>query len=125
MKNITKGQMEVKISEEMVKFEKEFMGRGPIETNTVIAKDAIFIRLKGVLTPAEVHVAQTSEGAELIKRTRFQFLNGARDLLDEIVKRITDCKIICLHSDISTKNGERVIVFILDRNLESELKCKT
>lgn len=117
--------MEVKISEEMVKFEKEFMGRGPIETNTVIAKDAIFIRLKGVLTPAEVHVAQTSEGAELIKRTRFQFLNGARDLLDEIVKRITDCKIICLHSDISTKNGERVIVFILDRNLESELKCKT
>ena len=116
--------MEVKISEEMVKFEKEFMGRGPIETNTVISKDAIFIRLKGVLTPAEVHVAQTSEGAELIKRTRFQFLNGARDLLDKIVKRITGCIIICLHSDISTKNGERIIVFILDRNLESELKCK-
>ena len=124
MKNITKGQMEVKISEEMVKFEKEFMGRGPIETNTVIAKDAIFIRLKGVLTPAEVHVAQTSEGAELIKRTRFQFLNGARDILDNLVTRITGCKIISLHSDISTKNGERIIVFILDRNLESELKCK-
>lgn len=116
--------MEAKISEEMVKFEKEFMGRGPIETNTVIAKDAIFVRLKGVLTPAEVHVAKTPEGAELIKRTRFQFLNGAREILDNIVLRITGSKIISLHSDISTRNGERVIVFILDNDLEAQLKSK-
>jgi len=51
MKNITIGQLEAKSSEEMVKFEKEFMGRCPIETNTIIAKNAIFVRLKGVLTP--------------------------------------------------------------------------
>lgn len=124
MKNITKGQMEVRISEEIVKFEKEFIGIGPIETNTVIVEDAIFIRLKGVLTPAEVHVAKTPEGAELIKATRCQFLNGARDILDKVVKRVTDCKIISLHSDISTKNGERVIVFILDNDLESKLKSR-
>ncbi len=53
MENLTKGQMEAKISEALIKFEKEFMGRGPRETVSYIIKDAIFIRLKGVLTPAE------------------------------------------------------------------------
>jgi len=63
---MTKGQMEAKISEALIKFEKEIMGRGPRETVSHIIKDAIFVRLKGVLTPAEEQLAKTSEGAKLI-----------------------------------------------------------
>ena len=69
MERITKGQMEAKISEAIIKFEKDFMGRGPMETDSFIIKDAIFIRLKGVLTPAEEQLAKTSDGAKLIKKT--------------------------------------------------------
>ena len=36
MAKLTKDQMETKISEEMVKFEKEFVGRGSGETDTII-----------------------------------------------------------------------------------------
>ncbi len=122
MERMTKGQMEAKISEAMIKFEKDFMGRGPMETDTFIIKDSIFIRLKGVLTPAEEHLAKTSEGALLIKKTRVQLLEGAKSLLSNIIIDITGHKIKSLHSDISTKTGERVIVFILDRNLESRFK---
>lgn len=50
---MTKGQTEAKISEAIIKFEKKFMGRCPLETNTSIVKDVILIRCKGVLTPAE------------------------------------------------------------------------
>ncbi len=117
-----KGQLEAKISEAMIKFEKEFMGRGPMETDTFIIKDAVLIRLKGVLTPAEEHLAKTSEGADLIKKTRVQLLEGARALLRNIIINITGCQIRSLHSDISTKTGERVIVFVLDQNLESRFK---
>jgi len=53
MGKMKKGQLEAKISEAMIKFEKEFMGRGPMETDTFIVKDAVMIRFKGVLTPAE------------------------------------------------------------------------
>ena len=106
----------------MIKFEKEFMGRGPMETDTFIVKDAVMIRLKGVLTPAEEQLAQTFEGALLIKKTRVQLLEGARALLRNIILDITGCKTKSLHSDISTKTGERVIVFILDQNLESRFK---
>ena len=122
MENMKKGQLEAKISEAMIKFEKEFMGRGPMETDTFIVKDAVMIRLKGVLTPAEEQLAKNFEGALLIKKTRVQLLEGARALLRNIILDITGCKTKSLHSDISTKAGERVIVFSLDQNLESRLK---
>ncbi len=122
MEKITKGQLEAKLSEAMIKFEKEFMGRGPLEANTFIIKDAILIRCKGVLTPAEEQLTKTQEGAKLIKSTRMQLLEGAKFLLKNIVSDITGCKTESLHTDISTKTGEKVIVFILDQNLESRFK---
>ena len=124
MVKLTKGQLEAKISEAMIKFEKEFMGRGPRETDTIIIKDAIFVRLKGVLTPAEEQLAKTSDGAYLIKKTRVKLLEGAKALLRKIILDITGCELKSLNSDISTKTGERVIVFILEQNLESRFKSK-
>ena len=120
MKNNTKGQAESQISEAMVRFEKEYMGRGPIETKTYIIKDMVFVRLKKVLTPAEEQLANNPEGATLIKRARMQLLEGSRVLLDKIISEITSCQILSLHTDISTKTGERVIIFTLDKNLEEE-----
>ncbi len=122
MNDMTKGQTEAKISEALIKFEKEFMGRGPKETVSFFIKDAIFVRLKGVLTPAEEQLAKTSDGAKLIKKTRVQLLESGMELLSKIVVNITGCKTISMHSDICTKTGEKIIVFILDRNLESRFK---
>ena len=121
MKNMTKGQMEAEISEALIKFEKEFMGRDPRETVSYIIKDVIFIRLKGVLTPAEDQLAKTSEGAKLIKETRVELLESGMALLGKIVFDITGCEVTSMHSDICTKTGEKVIVFVLDRDLEKNL----
>jgi uncharacterized protein YbcI len=118
MENKTKGQVESQISEAIIKFEKEYMGRGPAETRVYIIKDMIFVRLKGVLTPAEEQLAKSPEGADLIKRTRMQLLESARALLGKMILEITACQVQSLHTDISTRTGERVIVFTLDRNLE-------
>lgn len=120
MENLTKGQTEALISEAIIKFEKEYMGRGPTEAKTYIIKDMIFIRLKGVLTLAEEQLAKSPEGADLIKKTRVQLLEGARLLLETIINNITSCQVKSLHTDLSTKTGERIIVFTLDKNLEEE-----
>lgn len=117
---MTKGQMEAEISEAIIKFEKEYMGRGPAETKTYIIKDMVLVRLKGVLTPAEEQLAKTAEGTHLIKRTRVELLEGARPLLENIISEITDCQMKSLHTDISTKSGERIIIFIIDQNLEDK-----
>ncbi len=121
MTKITKGQIEANISEAIIKFEKEYMGRGPIETKTYIIKDMVFVRLKGVLTPAEEQLTKTVEGADLVKKTRVKLLEGARFLLEKIISDITAFHVQSLHSDISTKTGERIIVFTLNKNLEDIL----
>ena len=36
MTNRTKGQIEAEISEAIIKFEKDYMGRGPLETKSFI-----------------------------------------------------------------------------------------
>ncbi len=120
MNGPTKGQIEAQISEAIIRFEKEYMGRGPKETRTYILDDLILVRLKGVLTPAEEHLSKTKEGADLIKRTRVNLLEGASAVLDRIIFDITGSNILSLHSDISTKTGERVIVFALNRDFQEK-----
>ena len=125
MADITKGQMEAQISTAIINFEKEYMGRGPKEIKTYIIKDMIFIRLKGVLTPAEEQLAKTFEGANLIKKVRVQLLESAKVLLNSIIKEITGYNVISLHTDISTKTGERIIVFTLNKDIEDSFEVSS
>lgn len=117
MKTRTKGQIEAEISEAVIKFEKEYMGRGPLGTKTYIIDDLVLVRLKGVLTQAEYQLAKTSgssRGRELIKQTRIELLERGRALLEAVVEGITKRRVTTLHTDISTVVGERVIIFGLD-----------
>jgi uncharacterized protein YbcI len=112
----TRGQLEAEISEAIIKFEKEFMGRGPLETKAYIIDDMVLVRLKNVLTQAELRLADNvnrQDGRELIKRIRITLLEQGRPLLEESVAKILDVKVRSLHTDISTVTGERVILFSL------------
>ncbi len=114
---MSKGQVEADISEALIKFEKEYMGRGPEETKTYIIDDIILIRLKRVLTPAEQQLAGTSDettGRTLIKRVRTELLEKARPLLEQIIIDLTGKRVKSLHTDISTITGERVIILTLE-----------
>jgi len=115
------GEIEAEISKSMVKFEKEYMGRGPTDVKTHIFEDMIFVRLKGVLTRAEQQLTKGPDGIELIKKVRASLLETAQPLLYEVVKEITGLNVITLHTDISTKSGERVIIFTMEENLEKKL----
>ena len=116
----TKGQMEAEISNALISFEREHMGRGPIEAKTYIIQDIVMIRLKGVLTPAESHLAKDDEGIQLIKQVRTKLLENAQGMLGEIIEEITGITPVSLHTDISTKTGERFIVITLSEELESK-----
>ena len=116
--NRTKGQIEAEVSEAIIKFEKEYMGRGPLETKSYIIDDLILVRLKDVLTQAEKQLAKAGEnlkGRDLIKQVRIELLEKGRPLLESAILKITGIKIVSLHTDISVKTGERIIIFTLDR----------
>ena len=118
----TKGQMEARIATAYTQFEREHIGRGPREVRTWIIQDLVLVRLKGVLTPAEEKLARDEEGHRLVREVRRQLLEGSRAMLDEMVLLLTGVRVISLHSDISTKTGERIIVFTLSEDLEAKLK---
>jgi uncharacterized protein YbcI len=51
-------------------------------------------------------------------------LEQGRDLLTNVVEKITGLKVITLHTDISTNTGERMIVFTLNKNLELSFRTQ-
>jgi uncharacterized protein YbcI len=117
-----KGQLESEISASITQFEREHLGRGPKEVRTWIIQDMILIRLRGVLTPAEEKLAADPDGHHLVKDVRTRLIEGARSILDEMIERLTGIQVLSLHSDISLRRGERVIVFTLAEDLEGKLR---
>ncbi|MFZ5875866.1 MAG: DUF2294 domain-containing protein [Nitrospirota bacterium] len=118
----TIGQVEAEISAALIQFEKDFMGRGPRETKAYIIEDMVLVRLKGVLTPAEQQLAKNAEGTELIKRLRSNLLEQARELLSGTIEKITGLPVTSLYTDISTRTGERIILFALQENLSERFR---
>ncbi len=115
----TKGQLEAEISKALVKFELEYMGRGPADARTYVVRDMILVRLKGILTPAEEKLIRVG-WVELLKDVRAKLLESGRDMLDRIIKDLVGCDVISMHSDLSTRTGERIILFIVSEDLERQ-----
>ena len=110
--------MENGIRNAIIKFEQEFMGRGPDEVRAFVVRDLVVVRLKGVLTPAERQLAKTPEGVDMVKRLRQTLIAQGRDKLCDQVGEITGAKILGLFTDIDVQLGERVFVFTMDREVQ-------
>lgn len=112
----TKGELETEVSNAVIRFKREYMGRGPQEVRTYLIEDLALVRLRGVLTPAEQRLAQVEDphrGRDLIKQLRIELIEHGREILEGAVEKILGVRILSLHTDVSTRTGESVIVFTL------------
>ena len=124
MKITKQREAEKEISQAIIRFEKEFMGRGPLDAKSFVIEDMVLVRLKNVLTPAELKLAESQvreRGRYLIKQIRQELIEQGRPLLDIVIKDILGIEVVSLHTDISAKTGERVIVFTLQSKPEFEI----
>lgn len=117
-KIINKGQLEAEISKALTQWEKDFLGRGSVMVKTDILRDMVIVVLKGILTPAEYKLSETIEGLLSIKKIRADLVETGRDKLGQIIQEQTGKEVVSFHTDISTRTGERVMVFKLDSDLE-------
>jgi uncharacterized protein YbcI len=114
----TKGEIEAAACDGMSHFQQEYMGRGPKDIRAHLIGDLLLVRLSGVLTHAEQHLVQTlpsEKGRDLLKQVRTQLIEVARPALDALIQGITDIKPRSLHHDISTRTGEEIFVFTLEK----------
>lgn len=114
---MTRGATEAAFTKAIIQFEKEHMGRGPVDAKTMFLGDMILVRMQGLMTPAEHKLASDKEGRDLVKEMRRQLFESSRSLLEVIVERITECKMISLHTDMSTKTGERIVILVVGEDL--------
>ena len=92
------------------------MGRGPKDIHTHLIGDLLLVRLRGVLTAAEQQLAKSppaEKGRDLLKQVRIQLIETARPVLEAMVQDVTGIKVLSLHHDVSTVNGEEVVIFTL------------
>ena len=112
----TQGEIEAAICEGVARFEQEYMGRGPKDIHAHLIGDLLVVRLQGVLTAAEQHLARSlpaDKGRDLLKQVRTHLIEAARPILEEMVQKVTGVKVLALHHDISTTTCEEVVLFTL------------
>ena len=112
----TQGEIEAAICEGITRFEQEYMGRGPKLVHAHLIGNLLVVRLRGVLTVAELHLVKTlktDKGRDLLKQVRIQLMEAARPIIEAMVQEITSVKVLSLHHDISTVTGEEVVLFTL------------
>lgn len=112
----TQGEIEAAVCQSIIRFEQTYMGRGPKDIHAHLIGDFLVIRLHGVLTEAEQQLVKTlppEKGRDLLKQVRTQLIETARPVLETMILEATGVKVLSMHHDISTRQGEEVVLFTL------------
>ncbi|MCL6637451.1 MAG: DUF2294 domain-containing protein [Alicyclobacillus sp.] len=118
--NKTKGWMEAEISKALTKWEKDYLGRGSVSVKTDILRDLIIVSLQGILSAAEYALCETMEGLLSVKRNRTSLVESGVEDLKAIIQEITGEQVKNFYTDLSTRTGERIMVFRLCDDLEKK-----
>jgi len=119
----SKREIESIVSDAMSKFLREQMGEEAQAVVTQVVGDTIIVRFKGVLPPAERYMVKSQQGVKLIKELKGKLIEKAKPLLEALIENLTDAEVIDIHSTFNAETGERMEVFILDKNLEK--RCQS
>lgn len=103
------------INEAVLRFQTEIVGRGPESIRTTILQDMVIIRMKGSLTKEESYLVKHERGRYLVKQMRQVLREQFSSEMQDMIERETGYKVVSSHSDISTKTGERIEIFILEQ----------
>ncbi|MBL8093298.1 MAG: DUF2294 domain-containing protein [Anaerolineales bacterium] len=118
MSRLSRGELEAILANALLRFEKDQLGRGPVETRAFLIENLIVIMARGVLTPEETALATVPRGPELVRQIRRELLEGSRRRLESIVQGATGCHVNSILSDIDVNTAECVFVFVLNERLD-------
>ena len=94
-------------------FEKQRTGRMPESVTAELVDDSLVITLHGELSPTEIDLAKTPDGAAQVQELHRQlFLTSCSSLLKEI-EVITEVAVREARSEVTTDTGTVVQVFLL------------
>lgn len=121
MINKSKKEIESTIAEEMTKLLKEQTGEHLESVMAQIIGDAIMVRFRDVLPPAERRLLQDPTGMRWIKELKEKLIERAEPHLKAMIEDLIDVEVNDIHSTFNIETGELVTVFVLNKDLEKAL----
>jgi uncharacterized protein YbcI len=103
------GEMRATISNEIVRLQAEYYGKGPTRAKTYIVDDLVVVVLEESFTRAEKTLAQRGE-REAIEHIRRRFQQQMADEFTSVVEQAT---------------GRKVRVFLSETNIEQDVSVET
>ncbi len=113
-----------RISNNMVRAQKEFFGKGPTHARSYILDDMLIIVMRGGLTTAEQTMLDFGH-PDLVRQFRQLFENEMTERLTDMVERLTGRKVATYQSQIMFHPDVVVEMFMFDRVADDAPRAAT
>src|SRR4051794_35884306 len=106
------GAMRATISNEIVRLQAEYYGKGPTRAKTYIVEDLVVVVLEESFTRAEKTLAERGE-REAIQHIRRRFQQAMAESFTSVVEQATGCKVRAFLSETDIEQDVSVETFLL------------
>jgi uncharacterized protein YbcI len=108
------GDLLSRLSNEMVRAQKRFFGKGPTSAKSYMLDDMLLIVMRGSMTTAE-HTMLDFDQADKVRDFRQTFENEMTERLTGMVEELTGRKVLAYQSQIMFEPDMVVEMFVFDR----------
>jgi uncharacterized protein YbcI len=103
--------MAQQVSDAITNFQTERTGHVPKAVTVVLSQDTLVVTLHEALSPAEVALSQTSDGAARVQEYHRQLFANSLSALRDAIKRITGVAVRESAAEVETTTGAIVHAF--------------
>jgi len=103
--------MAQQVADAIIKYQTERTGIAPKSVTVVLSDDTLVVTLHDALSPAEINLSQTSEGANSVREFHRQLFESSIDGLRAEINRITGLSIREAAAEVETATGAVIHAF--------------
>lgn len=112
------------ICSEVVRMQKEFFGKGPVEAKSYMLDDFLIVVMRGGVTTAEQTMLDFGE-ADLVRQFRQTFENHMTTRLVDKIEALTERKVVNYQSQILFDPHIVIELFFFDRQVDEAHRRET
>jgi uncharacterized protein YbcI len=94
-----------------ITFQQQRTGHEPKSVAVILSENTLVITLQGTLSPAELALAQSADGAARVQEFHRQLFSDSADALRQEIKRITGVEVREATAEVEPTSGTVVQVF--------------
>ncbi len=113
-----------RISNEMVRAQKKFFGKGPTEAKSYILDDLLIIVMRGGMTTAEKTMLAFGQ-QDLVRQFRQLFENEMTERLTDMIEALTGRKVLTYQSQVMFEPDIVVEMFVFDSDAPAASRTAT